>query len=62
MPILTQCRRCGVEFEPSRRAIASGLARLCPDCLDVESMLDARRARRATPRDRRRGAPSKEAR
>lgn len=30
--VVTQCRRCGVEFEPSTAAIRAGSWRVCPTC------------------------------
>jgi hypothetical protein len=36
MIVLTNCKRCGVEFVPDRRAIVAGSWRLCPDCRRIE--------------------------
>ncbi len=30
--IVTQCRRCGVQFEPSAAAIRAGTWSICPNC------------------------------
>jgi hypothetical protein len=39
--ITSMCRRCGIRFEPDRRAIVFGPWRLCPDCFEDAGTTEA---------------------